>query len=84
MTDIDTPDLADALANDQDGTFRAQLTEYLGTWRDKVNQARSAGLAPGDFEAANRLAHSIDQAEKLIRFFTTLKVLATGGSKQND
>jgi hypothetical protein len=84
MTEIDTPDLADALANDQDGTFRAQLTEYLGTWRDKVNQARTEGLAPGDFEAVNRLAHSIDQAEKLIRFFATLNVLATGGGKQSD
>jgi hypothetical protein len=84
MTAIDNPDLAEALAADQDGTFRAELTAYLGTWREKVNQARSVGLPPGDYEAANRLTNSINQAEKLLEFFATLKVLATGAAKQPD
>lgn len=81
MTDIDTPDLAAALAADTDGAFRARLAEYLAGWKAQVEQARNTGLSPQDYDAAGRLGKSLDHATKLLDFFATLNVLVTSGSK---
>jgi hypothetical protein len=84
MTDIHTPDLAEALAADQSGELRTAITGYLSTWREKLEQSRRDGLAPEDYRAVERLSASLDQADKLLEFFATLKVLATSGTKPTE
>ncbi|HSJ01064.1 MAG: hypothetical protein ACAI34_18550 [Verrucomicrobium sp.] len=82
MSSIDTPDLAEALANDADGSVRAELNTYLDDWRLKLGHAQRAGLALADYEAAGRLVTSIAQAQKLLEFFATFKMNSFNEAEQ--
>ena len=72
---IDRPDFAEALAADTDGTFAAEIQDYLDDWHKKLKGYQDAGLSSEDFDAVTRLSRSIQTAKRVTDFFARMQKL---------
>lgn len=72
---IDTPDFAEALAADADGSFARDVNDYLESWQGKIKTYQDAGLSSGEFNNFTRLSTSIQNAQRVIEFFVKLQKL---------
>ena len=72
---IDTPDFAEALAADADGSFHASVTAYLDAWKARIKAYQDAGVSTGEFQDLSRLTASMDTAGRVLEFFVKLQTL---------
>ena len=68
MTDIDTPNFAQALAESTDGSFQRAVQTYLQSALSDVHTQLKQGLSPLEFERARKLETAIEKAAAVIRF----------------
>ncbi len=72
---IDTPDFAEALAADADGSFHADVSAYLEAWQGQIKRYQDTGVSPGEFNDLTRLSDSIQTAGRVLEFFVKLQKL---------
>lgn len=72
---VDTPDFAETLAADADGSFAASLQAYLDGWQARIKSYQDEGLSSGEFNDLTRLSSSIQTAARVIEFFVKLQKL---------
>jgi hypothetical protein len=74
---IDTPDLDDALARDQDGSFGIVLQKYLAEWKSKVQAEMSRGVPAAEYQALSQLAKGMESADRILLFLIATKTSRT-------
>lgn len=72
---IDTPDFAETLAADKDGSFYADLISYLNAWEARIKTYKDAGVSKIEFDELTRISASIVTAERVLDFFVKTQKL---------
>lgn len=80
---IDTPDLAEALAADVDGSFNATVTSYLEAWKARIKGWQDHGVSRGEFDDLTRLSDSIQTAGRVLEFFVKVQKLPAAQPSEN-
>ena len=80
---IDTPNFAEVLAADKDGSFYADVTAYLDAWKAKIKGYQDQGVSRAEFDDLTRLSNSIQTAGPVLEFFVKLQMLPAAQPSEN-
>ncbi|MGV3659976.1 MAG: hypothetical protein ACO1TE_07320 [Prosthecobacter sp.] len=80
---IDTPDLAEALTTDVDGSFNTSVTSYLEAWKTRIKGWQDHGVSRGEFDDLTRLSDSIQTAGRVLEFFVKVQKLPAAQPSEN-
>jgi hypothetical protein len=80
---IDTPNFAEVLAADEDGSFYADVTAYIDAWKLQIKSYQDQGVSRAEFDDLTRLSNSLQTAGPVLEFFVKLQKLPAAQPSEN-